>query len=92
MAGAKENQVKSLKVAIVQEFFTAQIAFVLSLKKMASIDISQVQINLGNCRWGKQGVGSGMNLLCFWSNKQTDQTRIKDEIRSLGRVDALGRT
>lgn len=50
------------------------------------------QVNLGNCRWGKQIIGSGMSLLCLWANKQTGLRRIKDDIRSLGRVTALGRS
>lgn len=52
MASAKENQVKSLKAVIAQECFTALIAFMLKFEQTASI--SQEQIDLGNCRWGKQ--------------------------------------
>lgn len=84
MASAKENQVKSLKAVIAQECFTAQIAFMLKFEQTASI--SQEQIDLGNCRWGKHSLRSSVNLLCFWINKQTGLTRMKDEIRSLGRV------
>lgn len=48
MSGTEGKQVKSWKAQIVQERFTAQIAFV------QRREMSLVQANFGNCRWCKQ--------------------------------------